>query len=268
MLADMHTHSEFSHDSTCKIEDMLLSQINKGTNIFAVTDHLDVYSYLDYDVFTPIHSSNAEARRLSEKYADKCKVLSGVEVSEVWWAPEVYEKETFDLDLIIGSVHLVRCPEHSEDYSKIDFSQFTQEQIYSYLDLYFKDVISFLDTADFDILAHLTCPIRYIVGKYHRTVDLTRFEDEIDEILKRVIKDKKAFEINTSSFDMLDDFMPSREIIEKYYALGGRLITFGSDAHVPENASVNFDKALAFAKKVGFENICYYEKRELRLLRI
>ncbi|MBR5459226.1 MAG: hypothetical protein IKV53_00020 [Clostridia bacterium] len=247
---------------------MLLSQINKGTEIFAVTDHLDVYSYMDYDVFTPIRNSNAEVHRLSEIYDGKCKVLSGVEVSEVYWVPEVYKKHTFDVDLIIGSVHLVRCPEHPEPYSRIDFSQPTQDWIYSYLELYFKDVLMLLDTVDFDILAHLTCPLRYIVGKYRRSVDPARFDGEIEEILRRVIKDKKAFEINTSSFDMLNDFMPSRKIIEKYYSLGGRLISFGSDAHVPENASVNFDKAIAFAKDVGFENICYFENREVRLLRI
>lgn len=33
LIADMHTHSEFSHDSVCKIEDMCLSQIEKGTKI-------------------------------------------------------------------------------------------------------------------------------------------------------------------------------------------------------------------------------------------
>ena len=53
-LADMHTHSENSHDSVCKIEDMLWSQIEKGTKIFAVTDHFDTDSYTRYDVFTPI----------------------------------------------------------------------------------------------------------------------------------------------------------------------------------------------------------------------
>lgn len=52
--ADMHTHSEYSHDSVCKTEDMYSAQLKKSTEIFAVTDHFDTASYTDYDVFFPI----------------------------------------------------------------------------------------------------------------------------------------------------------------------------------------------------------------------
>lgn len=72
----------------------------------------------------------------------------------------------------------------------------------------------------------------------------------------------KAFEINTSSFGTLGDFMPTRDIIRKYYAFGGRIITVGLDAHVSENASANFDEALDFIKKVGFENVYYFKDRK------
>ena len=62
---------------------------------------------------------------------------------------------------------------------------------------------------DFDILAHLTCPLRYIKGKYGIEVDITVFEEKISEILTLIIKREIALEVNTSSFDLLNDFMPS-----------------------------------------------------------
>lgn len=67
MIADMHTHSVNSHDSVCEIEDMCLMQIKRGTNIFAVTDHCDVFSYKDYDIYI----LRLEIRRIQSKHLMK-----------------------------------------------------------------------------------------------------------------------------------------------------------------------------------------------------
>ena len=58
---DLHTHCEYSHDSICKMEEMCLAQIEKGTKIFAVTDHCDMDSHTTYDIFSQIKSSNETA---------------------------------------------------------------------------------------------------------------------------------------------------------------------------------------------------------------
>ena len=81
IIADMHTHSESSHDSVCPIEDMCLAQMEKGTNVMAVTDHGDIYSYNDYDIYTPIKKASETVQMLNEKYKDKMLLLSGVEIS-------------------------------------------------------------------------------------------------------------------------------------------------------------------------------------------
>ena len=91
-LADMHTHSKYSHDSVCPIEDMCLSEMKKGTKIFAVTDHCDVFSFNDYDIFSPIQDAYEQVKVLNEKYGGKCMLLSGVEIGEGFWFPEQYEK--------------------------------------------------------------------------------------------------------------------------------------------------------------------------------
>ena len=82
MRADMHTHSENSHDSVCRIEDMYRSQISRGTDIFAVTDHFDTESYHAYDVFTPIKNAADTVARLNGQTAVKHNILAGVEISE------------------------------------------------------------------------------------------------------------------------------------------------------------------------------------------
>ena len=91
---------------------------------------------------------------------------------------------------------------------------------------------------------------------------MTEFEGIIDEILKMIIAKGIALEVNTSSLSLaLGDFVPDTEILKKYKAMGGYLITIGSDAHVPEEASANFDRALRHLKALGFNNIFYYKNR-------
>ena len=263
-IADMHTHSEYSHDSQCKIEDMCLSQIEKGTNIFAVTDHFDTASYMDYDVFTPIKSSYDTVKKLNMKYAGKCKILTGVEISEGFWHKDILEKITKMLpyDVIIGSVHLVKYKELTMAYSRINFSKLPQNIVEEYLNQYFDDILTMFDTTDFDILAHLTCPLRYIEGKFKFNINLDLFEDKIMTILKRTVNEEKALEVNTSSYGVLNDFMPTIDIIKKYRDLGGKLITLASDAHIKQNASVDFNMAIEALKKLGLESLCYYENRK------
>ena len=106
----MHTHSENSHDSVCRIEEMCASQINKGTKIFAVTDHFDTASFMDYDVFTPIKNACETVERLNEANMEDALILRGIEISEGFWYPEICEKaiNMTDYDVVIGSVHLVK----------------------------------------------------------------------------------------------------------------------------------------------------------------
>lgn len=264
IIADMHTHSEFSHDSVCPIEEMYLSQIEKGTRIFAVTDHCDVDSYSDYDIYTPIKGAYETVKQLN-KNNKECLVLSGVEISEGFWHPDECKKihDLVPYDVIIGSVHLVKYPDYEMAYSKIDFSAFPEKMLYDYFDAYFDDMIRMIETLDFDILAHMTCPIRYIAGKYKREFDLSVYEDKIAKILKMIISKGIALEINTSSYGLLNDSMPGKKILEKYYSLGGRLITLGSDAHISENASSSFDIALEIAKSIRFDYICYFKNRKI-----
>lgn len=262
--ADMHTHSVYSHDSVCEIEAMCRSQLSKGTTVFAVTDHCDVFAYNQYDIYSPLVSAAATVEKLNKIYGGDCLLLSGVEISEGFWYPQEYQKvhDLLPYDVIIGSVHCVKCPDYEMPYSAIDFSKFTDEQIHTYLDCYFDDIITMLNTTDFDVLAHLTCPMRYIVGKYGRKVDLQAFDGKITHILDTIRHKGIALEVNTSSYAALGDSLPGRDILKQYADRGGQLLTLGSDAHVAENASSNFDRAITALKEIGFRTVYYYKQRQ------
>ena len=270
MLADMHTHSENSHDSSCKIEVMLLSELQKGTEIFAVTDHFETSIHAKQDIFTPIKNACETATLLNRKYEGKALVLAGIEISEGFWHPDVCKQASkmADFDVIIGSVHHVKHKDLIMPTSQIDFKSLGKETSEMYLDSYFNDVLTMLESVDFDVLAHLTYPLRYINGKYGVGVSLDSYREKIDRILKKTVERNIALEINTSSYSILGEFMPSTDIIKKYLSLGGKLITLGSDAHIKENASAHFSAATDFLKEIGINEIYYYKNRKPQSIKL
>jgi histidinol-phosphatase (PHP family) len=249
--------------------DLILNEIEKGTEILAVTDHFDVCWVNDKDIFTCVIESNREAEELNKIYGDRIKILKGIEISEAIWDIETYEKamKMSDYDVVIGSVHCVRYGEYSAPYAQLDFSVLSRQQLEGFMDAYFADMAEMLRLIDFDILAHLTCPLRYIIGKYNLPFDISRYSAEIDGILKTVIERGIALEVNTSSFDTLGDFMPTKQIIKRYYELGGRMVTLGSDAHIARRASHKFDEAVSFLKETGFGGIYTFIGRKPNLLK-
>lgn len=261
---DMHMHTEHSPDSKARFSDMCESAINKGLKTIAITDHLNIeFLSDDYDVFECITGSHRDIDENGGKYEGKLKILKGVEVGEYILHPEYAAKclESLDYDVVIGSVHQVRIKGLEYPYAQVDFSKFTEPELYHFLDVYFEDLAENLESYDFDILAHLTCPLRYINGKFHRGVDITGYYDRIDAILKRVIEKDIALELNTSGFGTEVCYLPNEEILKRYIDFGGRKITIGSDAHAPENIGKGFDEAVELLKGFGIDRIYSFEKR-------
>lgn len=165
-----------------------------------------------------------------------------------------------DFDIVLGSVHAVRYRNYTQPYSGIDFSFLSQNEISEYISAYFDDMLEMIKTTDFDVLSHMTCPLRYISGKYGIAVDLKNFADKTDIILKEIIDRSIALEINTSCLDTDYNFlMPDIPIIKRYKELGGYLLTLGSDAHIAKRIAHGFDYALSELSRLGFKNIYYYK---------
>ena len=257
---DMHVHSRNSHDSITPVAECAESCVKKGISGFAVTDHFDVEYHHERDILGYIDGSVSEAEAAAKDYVGKVKILKGVEIGEGIWC-EDYVREFLkrhDFDVVLSSVHAVRYKNLQEPYSVIDFSTMSDENLDGYLRLYFDEIYTMLERIPCDIVSHLTCPLRYINGKYKRAVDITKYEKQIDKILRLIIDQSLALEVNTSCDAF---FMPDEWIIGKYREMGGYLVTIGSDAHVSKNVGKSFEKAIDILRKFGFKNYYYYENR-------
>ncbi|MBQ7907734.1 MAG: histidinol-phosphatase HisJ family protein [Clostridia bacterium] len=260
ILCDMHTHSQSSHDSVARVEEMAMGAIKNGVGVIAITDHADVEYYIEHGVRALIDNSVREATLAARELSDRLKILTGIELGEGIWNKDYTSELLADhsYDVVIGSVHAVRCEGYSQPYSTIDFSKMELSTLNKYIKMYFEDVLTMIKTVPCDIMAHLTCPFRYINGKYGLGVDTRLYKPQIMEILRYIIDNSIAMEINTSG----NDTMPEGWIIEEFKKMGGYIITLGSDAHIPKNVGKDFECTLQALKQMGFEGYYYFEKRQ------
>lgn len=257
-IYDCHTHSYFSHDSECLPQDSLNEAKKNKLSGCAITDHCDIEYCDTQNLKTLIKNSVIYAK---QTVAD---ILAGVEIGESIWNRKEANNiiADNDLDIVLGSVHAARYKNYTMPYSLIDFSVFSQDEIAEYLNVYFENMVEMVEKTDFDVLSHLTCPLRYIVGKYGKKVNLNIYKEKIDEILKLIINKGIALELNTSCLDTkYNDLMPNLTVIKRYRELGGYLVTLGSDAHTSSRIGYGFDFALREISKLGFKNIYFYKKR-------
>lgn len=266
-MYDFHIHTCNSHDSKQTVDELCESAISKNLQGVAITDHVDMWFCESDNTYENISACIAETNSAREKYADKLNIFQGIEMAEYLYNPKNAEKimKLADYDVILGSVHSVHYADFTDSYSRLDFSKgaVSSDKIKGFLYEYFNKLYEMTENTDFDILTHLTCPLRYINGKYARNIDLAEFKAEIDEILKLIIKRKISLEVNTSCLGSAFNFtMPDSDVIKQYRDLGGNMITLGSDAHSPDRIAYGFDFAVSELRRLDFEEYYTFKKRK------
>ena len=254
---DMHTHS-LNSDGKFSVDDMCLAAIEKGVTGIAVTDHADMNFYESRNTPQRIGTSAAEIRSAAERYGDRLEVLCGVELGEYLYAPEkareILTMEPYDV--VLCSVHLVPAARWPMPYNRIPFdADGTDEELADYLEKYFDLLCKTVDGFDFDVLAHITCPVRYMTHRHHRKTDVMPYAEKIREILQKIIARDIALEFNTAGYQQQAD------VFAMYREMGGRLITLGSDAHTTAAIAGQFEETAELLRQWGFKNYYYYKNR-------
>lgn len=262
---DSHVHTCHSPDSRQPFWEICETALAKGLRGIAITDHAEMWLLGDYNVYESIGASIADAKAADARYGDKLRVFCGVELAEMQDDPETANRvlSMTNYDVVIGSVHSVFYEEWQTFYSAIDFGKTSEEKLKGFMEAYFKKLLHMAQTADFDVLAHLTCPLRYINGKYHRNLSIQPHQELIQETLRTILRREKALEVNTSGLQSFyGDLLPGREILAQYYAMGGRLITLGGDAHTADRLANGFEETASVLKEIGFQGYFYYDQRK------
>lgn len=273
IVADTHLHSDFSSDGKNSMTEMALSAIKKGLKTIIFTDHLD-FNYPvcpnpktgKVEIFKQLNADEYRTaiEKLQSETKNKLQILIGIETG---LQPDNSildkTKDFTDLlkpDFIIASTHCA-CGQVLAPYSF--FKGKTQEEAYR---KYLEDVLANLSMTDnYDTAAHLDFIERYYPAKNveDKLLKYAQFADIIDEILLTLIRKDKALEINTAGIRYgLGVIHPSLEILTRYKALGGKLVTIGSDAHEANDIAANFETAVQYLQKTHFNAYCIFKNRK------
>ncbi len=263
MFYDCHVHTNFSADAKASVEEHCQRAIELGLKGISFTDHYEPISTgMD---FSHIRACAKKAKEMQQKVP--FRIFCGVELGEcVGYKKEHNEfLKQMPVDIVLGSIHTAltfRQMGFSEYFHSEGLAHLNESETEKFLFQYYENVLTMVRTAEIDVLTHLTLPLRYLNGRYHRNVTLEKNREQIEQILKTIIDRGIALEINTSGAETeWGHLLPDKEWLELYYGFGGRRITLGSDAHRTETLGKGLAIGAKTAKEVGFTHYCYFENR-------
>ncbi|MGN1443161.1 MAG: histidinol-phosphatase HisJ family protein [Acutalibacteraceae bacterium] len=263
---DSHIHTDNSPDGKYSAKQMCEGAAEKGIAIITFTDHCEIDEYTSDNYDTRTVKAYDDYDEVKDNFKGRLTVLSGIEIGQPLFKRDLTNQiiSQRKYDYILASIHHPhgKKPDIKDiEYDKID--------VYAFMEDYFSQLYEIAKWDGYDALAHLTCPMRRIQGKYKINFDYSVIQEATDELLSEIIRQKKAVEINTSGLRQdVGRTMPDENILIRYKQLGGKYITVGSDAHCPEDIGAGIQEGIRTALKCGFEQITIYKNREKQLFDI
>lgn len=272
-LIDCHTHTKVSPDSDARLKDMLTAAQNAGLAAYAVTDHIELCRWHPERYYnTPsCHPENqyhdsvrwemAMAQNVLAQKMDTgtMHVVSGIELGEPNADFRLAERLFLDerADFVIASLH--ELPGRPDFY----YLDYSKEDVNALLDVYFTILLEIAEHPCYDVLGHITYPLRYIEGDAGISVDMAKYRDRIAAVFEAAIRQGKGIELNTSGYRQpYGKPFPDEALLRLYKDLGGTILSLGSDAHSAEDVAGGIAEGAALAKSVGFDRLCYFVKHE------
>ncbi len=260
VLTDLHSHTyPASHDGKHTLLQMVEAAIQKGLAYYGISNHIDWdcdLSKLPPDEAARVQNGDPalyfrEARQIQTQVPKDFTLLVGAELG-FCPSPNVEAAyrafcDTYQPDYIINSVHSI----HGVDYARATIPH-DRGAVYK---KYLQTVRESLDAAyPYDIVGHFEYVVRYVPFE-EKSIDIREFANEIDDILCTVIQKGKILEVNTATYGLDRITIPGVDILKRYYQLGGRHISFGSDAHAQDRLMDKREAAVALLKEIGFTHL-------------
>lgn len=160
-------------------------------------------------------------------------------------------------DYLIGSVHYlsdgwdVDNPYRLKEWEKHDVDGVWRE--------YAERLRQAAASGLFDIIGHCDLPKKF--GHVPKTDLLPAYR----AFLETAGSHRVAIELNTAGLRKdCREIYPSRAILAAAFE-AGVAITFGSDAHAPEEVGADFEQAVQLARSVGYRQCCRFNRRRREL---
>lgn len=254
---DYHLHTPLCRHATGSPSTYARHAVSVGLNEIGFSDHSPMarddfddwrmrLNQLD-EYVESVRQARADVPQLQIRLALEVDYLPGQED----WIRDLASRHPWDY--LIGSVHYISNGWDIDNPHKISLWQTrpTQEVWAEYFDSLTRAAASGL----FDIIGHIDLPKKFGFIPDQDPTPLVR------PVLKAAAQAGCAIELNTAGLRKeCREIYPSHHIL-RLAREAGVPITFGSDAHAPEEVGLNFPEALQLARDTGYQEFCRFEQR-------
>lgn len=258
---DYHLHTSLCRHAEGNPADYYAAAKKIGLHEICFTDHAPAPCGYDarYRMHIDQFKDYAAAVRELRKRPGAPRVLFGIEADyyagcrnflERWLAAQPF-------DVVLGSVHYIGewgfdSPENRAVWETIDIRHAWRD--------YFALVGKLAESRLFDVLTHPDLP-----KKFGHRIDDHLLRELAAPALDRIAAAGMALEINTAGLRKPVGEIYPAELILRLAREREIPITFGSDAHQPEDVGAGFEEAVALAVAAGYRERARFQERRITL---
>lgn len=268
---NLHTHSNFSDGKSTLRED-IESAIALGFDTLGLSDHCHLPFSNTFAIQDGMMDKYIdELNSLKKEFCGRITVLSSLEMDYVPQTVTDFDgiKTKYNLDYLIGSVHLIG---HQSDAEQIWFIDGPDYRIYDAgLEKFFggdirRGVKAFFDQSNemierekFDIIGHFDKIKMHNRGRYF-SEDEKWYRNHVLEELELIREKGLIAEINTRGLykKRSTDFYPSTWVFPIMHEMGIPVV-IGSDAHHCSELNLVFAEATEALKAAGYRSLAMFE---------
>jgi histidinol-phosphatase (PHP family) len=255
---DLHMHTPLCRHATGEPVDYAKRALELGFKEIGFSDHSPMrqddfddwrmrFDQLD-EYVEKVRRAQKDLPQLTIRLALEVDYLPGQEE----WIRELAAKHPWDY--FIGSVHYVSDSWAIDNPYKL--SEWKNRDVWEVWSVYFGRLTMAAETGLFEIIGHADLPKKF---GHKPNRDCTPLYRKFLDAAKR---HNCALDVNTAGLRKdCKEIYPSRQILELAFRTGVP-ITFGSDAHAPEEVGLNFTEAIQLARSVGYKSCLTFANRK------
>jgi histidinol-phosphatase (PHP family) len=256
--ADYHMHTPFCRHAVGEPVDYAKRAVEIGLTEIGFSDHSPIrqdnfdnwrmnFDQLD-EYVAKVRLAQKKFPQLTIRLALEVDFLPGHES----WIRELAARHPWDY--FIGSVHYVSDSWAIDDPQKL--SEWKHRDSFEVWQIYFERLTMAAESKLFEIIGHSDLPKKF---GHRPTRDCTPL---YEKFLDGAKKSGCAIELNTAGLRKdCKEIYPSCQILELAFQKNVP-ITFGSDAHAPEEVGLNFAEAIQLARQTGYKECCRFMRRK------
>lgn len=251
-MFDTHIHTAFSTDSDMSLEAAVGAAKEKNLGLI-ITEHMDInhpeegqFVFNVKDYFSAYENFRGKDLLLG--------IELGLTVDYKDRNSSIAKEDSFDY--VLGSLHFLG--NHDIYFPDVYIGK-SKKEIYTY---YLESILhNIVANPYIDSLGHIDYICRY--SPYEdKELYYSEHQELIDEILKALVKCEITMEINTRRLANEKAAENLLVIYRRYYELGGRYVTIGSDSHNPKSVGMNFGTARKICEGTSLIPV-YFKERNM-----